>query len=276
MKIAVTLNAHENTDVVNDTIDALKTYVTNDIAVIIDGSRWEEWGKKAELNAKKIQGFHHNYPKAPYRNYTYGLFETYQLFPDADWYCYCENDVLFTSSEFKKELENAERANIWCMGNDLRKYNFKLPYLERIVGEQIKECKYLLGCCVFFNKKFIQKMITEHLFEKILMATNEFEKGYFPDFEKQGGYDFGEVLYPTMAAHYGGGVAQFAVWNQYLEQWNGNFQKYPMRWKPELNWEDNFSSASIMHPIKNSNELRLFHKMKRTRNAQSQINRVHN
>jgi hypothetical protein len=268
MKIAITLSAHKNTEIVNDTIEALNTYVTNDIAIIIDGSCWENWGKKAELNAHKIQGFNHNYPKAPYRNYTYGLFKTYELFPNADWYAYSEYDVLFTSSEFKKELENADKQNIWCIGNDLRNYNFNLPYFEKIIGSKIKEYKYLLGCCVFFSKKFMQKMLSENLFEKILMATNEFEKGYFPDYEEQGGYDFGEILYPTMANYYGGGVTQFAVWNQYLEQWNGNFKKYPMRWKPELNWDDNFPEACILHPIKESCELRMYHKSKRERKKQ--------
>lgn len=267
MKIAITLNAHENTEVVSDCIHAIQKYVTNDIAVIIDGAHWENWGKDADLPAHKIHGFVHNYPKAPYRNLAYGLLETYQLFPDADWYCYSEYDVLFVSDGFKTDLEEAEKENVWCVGNDLRDYCFNLPYFEKIIGKEISEYKYLLGCCVFYHSKLIKKMVQENFFNKFLEATNEFEKGFFPGYEEQYGYDFGETLFPTMAHYYGGKVAQFANWNQDFNHWTGNFKKYPMRWKPALDWEDNFYENSILHPIKADSELRVFHQEKRNRNA---------
>lgn len=265
MKISVTLSAHDNTEAVLDCIDALKRYVTNDILLVVDGASWENWGKINDFGVEKIEGFHHKYPKAPYRNVTYGLYNSKRIFPNADWYCYCEYDVLFTSSEFKKDLEKADKSGIWCLGNDLRKYNFKLPYFNRIVGKEIKDYFYLLGCCVFHSRKFMNKMIEDKFFERFLQSTNTFEKGHFPDYEQQGGYDFAETMFPTMAHYYGGTVGQLAVWNQFLNQWNGNSQKYPMRWKPELGLEDNLTEASIMHPVKADSDLRKFHAAKRKR-----------
>jgi hypothetical protein len=267
MNIALTLSAHDYTEAVLDSIDAIKKHVTNDILLVVDGAAWENWGKTNDFGVKKIEGFYHKYPKAPYRNVSYGLFQTKKAFPNADWYCQCEYDVLFTSSEFKKDLEIAEKSNVTCIGNDLRKYNFKLPYFERIVGQEIKDYFYLLGCCVFYHKNFMNKMIENEFFERFLQATNTFEKGYFPDYEEQGGYDFGETMLPTMANYYGGKVGQFAVWNQFFNQWNGHFKKYPMRWQPEIQLDDIFHETSILHPVKEKSELRAFYSAKRKRNS---------
>lgn len=265
MKIATILNAHGNTNLVSDTVDAIRTYSTKDILMVVDGAAWESWGKNVQLPIHKLEGFYHNYPKAPYRNLTYGLNVASQKWPDHDWYCYCEYDVLFTSSAFQADLEKAAEDNVWCIGNDLRIANFKFPYLEMILDTEIKDSAYLLGCCVFYSGKFIRHLKTIGFFDKFLQMTNDFEKGYFPDYEQQGGYDFGEHLYPTLAKHYGGQVRQFACYHQVFNEWIGNFKKFPMRWKPEITLEDNFCEASIIHPVKDTSDLRWFHHANRTR-----------
>lgn len=265
MNIATILNVHGDTPTVLDTIDAVKTYVGQDVLVVADGATWESWGKDVKLPVHKIQGFVHGYPKAPYRNLTLGLKAAVETFPEADWYCYSEFDVLFTSDKFKQDLYHAAQNNVWCIGNDLRHYSMDLPYLDRIVGEKVINYRYLLGCCVFHQGTFLRKLNNIGFFDKFLMMTNEFIEGHFPNFKE---YDFGEHLYPTLAAHFGGQVAQFAVWNQCLEQWNGFFKKYPMRWQPEIGWDDNFDGASILHPVKANNDLRWFHSMKRKRQRQ--------
>lgn len=266
MIISTVLNAHDNTELVLDTLDSIKTFLGDNVLVIVDGAAWDTWGNQVKLPAYKIRGFNHDFNRAPYRNLTYGLKTIYDMWPDSDWFCYTEYDVLFTSSRIKEDLRIANEQNIWCLGNDLRIADMKFPYLENILNIKLNQSYYLLGCCVFHNQKFIKKLTEEKFFDKFLSATNEFTQGYFPDYEEQGGYDFGEHLYPTLANYYGGSVGQFAVWNQFLEQWNGTqFKKYPMRWKPEITWEDNFSEAVIMHPLKEQTDLRMFHANKRMR-----------
>lgn len=270
MKISVLLNAHNHTELVADTIESIKKYVTNDILMVVDGIAWEDWGLKVNLGVDKLQGFIHNYPKAPYRNLLYGLSEIIKKFPDSDWVCYSEYDVLFLNSLFKEELKNAENNNIWCLGNDLRNMNIQMPYLNKILNIEIKKYKYLLGCCVFLSKKFINKLLEFDFFNKILTATNHFEKGYFPDYEEQNGYDFGEMLIPTMADYFGGKVSGFAYWHQHLEQWQGNWKKFAMRWKPEIRLDEICQETSIIHPIK-SKDLRKFLKSKRDKDVRIQI-----
>jgi len=266
MKIATVLNAHGHTEMVQDTLDSIRTFVGNDILVVIDGASWNEWGEQLVVPAYKLKGFYHNYPKAPYRNLTLGLKTAVDLWPESDWFCYSEPDVLYTSDGFKKDLSAAQKQNVWCIGNDLRIADLKFPYLESMMNIKLKNSYYLLGCCVFYSGEFIRKLKEINFFDTFLTFTNEFTEGHFPDYAEQGGYDFGEHLYPTLANHLGGSVAQFAYWNQLLEQWGGQqFKKYPLRWKPEINWDDNFNEASILHPIKNGSDLRWFHACKRYR-----------
>ncbi|RDJ35110.1 MAG: hypothetical protein DWQ19_09760 [Crenarchaeota archaeon] len=262
-KIATILNAHGKTDLVLDTIDSIKLFAGDDVLVVVDGAHWEDWGQDVKIPAYKIKGFKHNYARAPYRNLTLGLNQASQLF-EADWYAYCEYDVLFTSEYFKKALSRLPK-DVWCVGNDHRVGNFKFPFLEKIIDSKLGDSHYLLGCCVFYKKEFLNKLREVDFFDRFLLYTNEFEKGFFPGYEEQNGYDFGEHLFPTLANHYGGKIAQLANWHQIFEHWLGDFKHYPMRWKPELTWRENFAEASIMHPVKNNLELRWFHRTKRDR-----------
>lgn len=264
MKIIVLLNAHGNTPVVADSVEALHKWVSKDILMLVDGGAWKKWGRDVELPVHKMQGLVHNYPKAPYRNLTYGLKGVTEQWPDFDWLCYTEYDVLFANDHFKEDLEAAEQRGVWLLGNDHRVADMKFPYLERMLREPIKESNYLLGCCWFLHRKFIERLQSINFFDNFLCMTNGFEKGWFPGYEEQGGYDFGEHLYPTLAAHFGGKVEQFANYNQQLEQWGGgNFKKYPMRWKPDLTMSDAFREASILHPVKQNSEIRLLYSRRR-------------
>ena len=263
MKIATLINTHK-TDLLLDTYDSVKTFVSEDILVLVDGKDWEDWGKSLPEYVNSKKGYVHNFHKSPYRNYTFGLQELYRLYPDSDWYCYCESDVLFASDSFKHYLK---ASDVWMFGNDLRfSKKIKFPYLNQIIQEDIKETSYFLGCCLFFNKIFIKKLIDLDFFNKFLKATENFPVGHFPDCDSQGVYDIGENMYPTLAHHYGGKLQQFAVWNQKFNHWQGNsFREFPMRWRPEISWEDNFSEASILHPIKGNSDIRWFHQAKRKR-----------
>jgi len=274
MKIAAILNAHGNTELTNDTLESIRYWVTDNVVVLIDGNSWGSWGKDAPLQAHKLQGLIHNCTKSPYRNLTLSLMEASKTWPDVDWYCYVEYDVLFGSNSFKNDLEYANKNNIWCVGNDMRgddyhKHNCNgvspLHYLEHIIGEKINCTKYLLGCCVFYRSDFIHLLQEKGFFDRFLLFTNHFHQGYFPGYTEERGYDFGEHLYPTLAYHYGGQVGGWASWERDTNEWKGNYRKYPLRWTPELDpVKDNFPESAIMHPLKSlDNPLRVDRRLKR-------------
>lgn len=268
MQMATIINAHANTELVQDTIESIQTYASKDCMMIVDSATWENWGKNVELPIYKFEGFYHNFYRAPYRNLTLGLKTVLDKYPDHDWYCYCEPDVLFTSESFKKDLIQADQENVWCLGNDLRMFNHKFPYLEHIVGNEIINCRYFLGCCVFYSGKFLRLLKSINFFDKFLEKTNGFEKGYFPDCDGQKVYDFGECLYPSLVLHFGGELKQLAKWNEGFNHWSGTgYRKYPMRFRPEVEWGElnNLSEISIIHPSKKLDGLRWFYKQQRMR-----------
>lgn len=250
MKIATVLNVHGNTELVLDTVDAIRTWVGPDVLLLVDGAAWG-WAESLQVQAHKLKGFYHGVPKSPYRNVTLGLYNAIQKWPSYDWICYCEYDVLFASSDFKQDLSKAQHSKVWCLGNDYRSGALKFPFLESMMKMKFPESKYLLGCCIFHQGDFLRTLLKINFFDKFLSWTNAFSGGYFPGYEEQGGYAFEEHLYPTLAHHLGGRVEQFASWNASQCQWRGNYKRYPMRWKPDLDpHQENFPEASIMHPIK--------------------------
>ena len=274
LKIATVLNVHGGTEIVKDTLDSIKTWVGNKTLVVVDGAHWD-WGQSTELPAVKVQGFYHNCPKSPYRNMTFGLMQAARTWPKMDWYLYCEYDVLFTSSDFKEDLVQAQEENVWCMGSDYRIQSLKFPLLEAMLKTEFQDSRYLLGACVFHSGDFIRKLVEMDFFERFLNYTNPFPHGFFPGFDEQGGYDFGEHLYPTLANHYGGGIKQTAVWKQgpLGNFWGGNFRRYTVRFRPEIDAvAEHYPEVSVIHPIKDyQHPIREFHRIKRQR-----INRIKN
>ena len=73
---------------------------------------------------------------------------------------------------------------------------------------------------------------------------------------------------PTLAKHWGGNVDQFAKWSSQVGMWEGNYRKYPIRWQPQIDFQEDFIQASIIHPVKNfDHPARVFHRDKRNRYA---------
>ena len=259
MNLALVLGVHGNSDVVFDTIDAIRTYVTQDILVIVDGMAWD-WATEISFPAYKMEGFVHGCHKSPYRNVALGLNQAFKMWPNADWYCYCEYDVLFTSDKFKSDLEDAGNQGGWCIGNCLRTEKRQFPLLEKITGLEFEIAKYLLGCCVFYKVDLFHKLAEIDFFDRFLWYTNPFQKGFFPCDKDV--YDPGEYIYPTIANYFGGKVGQFASWDETANTWYGSYEKYPMRWKPEIS--EISTHASIIHPSKDyDHPIRHLQRMKR-------------
>lgn len=260
MEIAVILNVHADSDVNIDTIESIFAFVGKNVVLVVDGSSWTKF-RDLQLPVAKINGFRHGVPKAPYRNVALGLKSAFEEFPNASWYCYCEYDVLFTSDRFRKNLEIADRKNVWMLGNDGHVDDKQMPLIESLIGAKFASTYYLLGCCQFFSWRFFDKLKEIDFFDRFLFLTNQFAPGVFPAY---GGYDISEHLYPTLCRHFGGAVGVFATWD-HQGKWHGSYRHFPMRWKPELDPQtENFEEASIMHPLKTyQHPIRAFHRERR-------------
>lgn len=263
MKIATLINAHSDENLLKDTLDSVRRYCTEDAMILIDGCSWENWGSKLDLGVECIPGLLHGKSKSPYRNVAYGLKVLSEKFHDADWYCYVEQDVLFASERFKIDLREATKRSVYCMGNDFRYNRGKdLKILQRMLGKEVGFTAYLLGCCVFYSKAFVDKLLQMKFFDRFLVYTNDFDKGNLPGYAD---YDISEHLYPTLALVLGGRVEPLGFYDSAKEAWGGDFKTYLMRFRPQINYNvDPWMHASILHPIKNYNDpIRNFFRLKR-------------
>lgn len=273
MKIAVILNAHENSLVFKDTLESVIHYMTDDVLVVVDGFGWEQF-EKEKIPARTLCGLNqgrshiHGSNNSPYRNMALGLMKSWEVWgKSVDWYCYLEYDCLIGSSKIKDHLAEASKNNVWLIGNDLREDDRQIKLINNLIKKDIK-LKYLLGCCLFFNSEFISRLSKDNFFTNLLNFSNL--HGNSPFFfiknnkidEKV--YDISEFLYPTLANSYGKNVGEFACWNHDFNCWRGVFQEYPMRFVPDLTLSDPVLNACIMHPIKDfDNPVRHYHRGKR-------------
>jgi hypothetical protein len=248
MELAVAISAHpDRPELIIDTIDSILTYGTEKILMIVDAVGWHRY-KDIPLPVSKLEGFRHGAPKAPYRNVALALKVLTETWPDADWYCYCDDDVLFGSERFKHNLKMAEDKDVWMLGNDGHVDEQAMPLIQALIGAPIKSSYYLLGCLHFFHRKFIDKLNEINFFERFLTLTSGFDKGFFPLYS---GWDISEHMYPSLCRHFGGNIGVFATWEGETQKWHGAYEYFPLRWKPELDPEtENFADASILHPLK--------------------------
>lgn len=236
------MNVHNNPELVLDTLDSISTFMTSDILVVIDGT--SHHFDNIKLPVHTLKGFNHNHKRSPYRNIALGLKNLFTLFPDKTWYAYMEADCLVTSERFRYNLEMAEKQKIWMLGNDGRvELDLNLSFLESLLGDSLKKHSYyLLGCCQFFHRDFLQKI--HDFFDTLLNATAGFNPGEIPWYN---GYDISEHLYPTLARYFGGNIGVFATYA--VDQWHGSHKVFPIRFRPEI--EEIYPETSIIHPIKN-------------------------
>lgn len=261
MELSFVVQVHSNPDIIIDTVGSIFEYATQNVLLLINGSAWDDL-KDIDLAVSKVKGFRHDVPKAPYRNVALGLQMAYQNWPESDWFCYTEYDALFASDRFKHNLKMAEEKDVWMLGNCGRVDECQIPLVESMIGERFRSVYYLVGCCHFFHRKFMQKLDEIDFFERFLFLTNSFSEGYFPAYT---GYDISEHVYPTLCRHFGGNVGVFATWDELKEEWHGAYEYFPMRWQPELDpATELFPNASILHPLKTfDHPVRVFHRERR-------------
>lgn len=229
--IATILNVHSDEELILDTINSISTYMTNKILIVVDGASWESL---KNLPGNKVKGFHHGSSKSPFRNVALGIKTAYERYKKVDWFCYMEQDVLVTSNKFKEYLT----PDIWILGNNGHPDNLPVPAIDAIIGkESAKYSYYLLGCCQFMNKNFIQKLVEEYdFFNRFLGGSYGFT-----------GYDMSEYLYPTLVRCFGEKVGILASWSEKHRVFRGSHY-FPMRYRPEI--EEDSPEASLVHPVK--------------------------
>jgi len=285
MKIATILNCHEENDLLRDTLDSIRCFLSKDILLVIDGFSKSNFDSIKCVH--KLKGFTHNCAKSPYKNVILGLMNAWKIWEEeADWYCYTEPDCLFAQNNIAQDLQ---KRNCWLIGNDLCKENINknfednmFPFVENFLKKKLDHTYYLIGCCLFFKKDFIKKLNELNFFEKILYYTNAFNKNNYPKYK---GYDISEHLFPTLAWNLGGGLGEFANFRN-PKNISGNFSKYKMRfgglhyysYKNKLEYSrlndlgiDDFESCKnsyIMHPIKDyNNPIRKYHRCIRNQSS---------
>ena len=196
MEIAAVTVIHDKINVVKDTLDSVRRYMTEKIIVVADpfplykrlptpaklgGNNCDvyvgdnELFKDGSLPAYVVKGLKHNYYRAPYRNIMLGL-QTAAKFWHADWFCVMDYDCLVVSDSFKDVLSN----DYWIMGNDCRENDLKFPLLESLVNLKFSKSHYVLGCFYFINGEFVRKLEDIDFFNKFFCLTNELKSGFFP------------------------------------------------------------------------------------------------
>ena len=272
MEITAVLHTHGQPEVTRDTIESVMTFMTDKVLLLIDDAGYDKFDIPA-LPVFSLRGFYHGFPRSPYRNICLGLLNAFQKWPDSDWYCYIEYDALVGSPTFRKDLEQAERDNVWLIGNDFRrkqedlKKPIRLVLIETMLKTKFDEIFYLLGAVLFYHKKFVRRLVHSNFLEQFLYMTNCFQQGFFPGYVGPAAWDLIEHLMPTLAKHWGGEVQQFAKWSDKSFSWVGNnYRRYPIRWQPDLTHIEEAIQATIMHPLKTyDHPIRVFHREKRHR-----------
>jgi hypothetical protein len=280
MRIATVLSTHENSEVYRDTLESVRKYLSDDVVVLIDGFGWNQFHNE---KVDKIEGFRHGKFCAPVRNTALGLMGAWDRWGEtADWYCYIEYDCLVGSRDIERHLGMADERGYWLLGNDLRSINGSVPELERFCSSPRIKPHSFLGCCLFFSRRFMLELSRRDFFAKFLHYTNFFSSDFKVHSDDPSGEYFGnktpkprlnrakrpipihdssEVIYPSLAVHYGGSIEQLAQWNDTTETWSGNSRQYPMRFFPDLYGNDPFQEACVMHPLKDANSpIRAYHK----------------
>lgn len=290
MKIASVVLTHGHPELTADTVDAIETWVGNRTLVLVDHAGWSHF-QNTRLGSAKIEpGFRHAFNRNVYRNSALGLKRAYQYWPDSDWFLYTEYDCLFLSDAFKAELAYADSRNAWCVGVDLRRFDFTMPLLEQLLDRgHIRYSYYFLGCLLFLSRRFLATLVECGFLDRLLDTTRDFRKSFFPGYRR---WSFEEELWATAAVQLGGSLYELACWKcedrqwhaPYLDDpcvsyasgehplWRGRFPVYSIRYQPDVTEQDIAAEASIAHPVKElQSPIRLAQRLRRESIGQTQL-----
>jgi len=246
MQIASILNVHNNPELVRDTIDAQRVWVTDRILLIVDAKGWEMFQDFTHPDTVIKRGVHHGAPRSPYKNVGIGLLEAYRLWPDSDWFCYSEFDTLFISDSFKEDLERASKSTAIFLGHYPKlKHGGEDHWLVRELMEKEygePACWKSIGCLMFYSKFCMQQFVETNFITRMLDRTSSYQGSHLPDF-----YDYAveEIIFPSAASLFGDVKA--------LAGYGAPPDRYLIKYGYDLHQAEVRDEASVLHPIKDYN-----------------------
>lgn len=244
-QFAAFVYTHNNPALTFDTVDSVQFWVSPDVMVLVDAAGWQNF-HQVPAPCPLVKGLLHGQPKSPYRNVAFGLLELSKRFPDAQWYVYVEQDCLFGNAAFKEDL--AKNPGKWFAGTNLRgPRQWKLPKLNEIVGGEIEEEVYVLGCVMFFHRNFVNQLKKDEVIDRLIQQTESLPTGVFPGFT---GYAFEEQLFASLANYYKKNSV-LGLSHEDRRSPRHNWLKYVVRWQPDIEANEVSPGASIIHPSKN-------------------------
>lgn len=250
MKFAASLNVHANPALARRNIELLKRNVTGNICMLVEGSAYQNWPIDYFHDITVIEGFKHNVPRNPYKNVLLNLKKTYENFPNADWYVFSEFDNFIVTEKFKNDFQYLhERYSL--IANDFRHVYCEENLFQNCLNINFEDFYCMLGCC-YFIKNNLMKMLHEYVFDNFLNYTSFMPEGYYPNFFQ---YDVAEVLIPTCCMHFDFNVFNYARFKEEDYLWQGMAKKYMMRFRPNVQFYEVSKMASIIHPIKEEEQL---------------------
>ena len=245
MIISTVVQAHKNPSFVNENIRMVKKNVGKNVICVIDSANWGEF-KDEQMECETLCGYYHNDRRNPYKNFANGLSQLYRRFPDSEWFCNSEFDVFFKNDSFKEDLNRFRKEhNAGLVGFNMRIKPFDCPFINAMLKIKFDVGYYMIGCCMFFHRSYMERLIEVNFFERFLNYTSSFTSSNIPCEE----YDISEHLYPSLAANIGIPIASF----ENAESSVFGKRKYFVRFKPEVTKDVVYNDAySIIHPYKNA------------------------
>lgn len=227
MRFAVTVATYANPSVTAQTVADIKSHLTDQVVTVVDAKGWHLFNN---VDCDLIRGQPHGLPFNSHLNQIIGLNHTFNTF-DADWYGHVEWDVLIRGNVLKQDLETTSKDN-WMAGFDLREWEAPWPFLSEKIGIKIEKTRYVLGCCQFYRRHFLESLWKTGFVREIVKSSG-FWRDKWPDYKE---YSTDEAIIPSVCRAMGGGVLDLKG------------DKYAVRYRPV--WTELPDAAEVIHPVK--------------------------
>lgn len=250
MKFATSINVHNNPSFARKNIDLIKKNVTSNIVLLVEKSAYETWPVEEFNDVVVVEGFKHNFPRNPYKNVFFNLKNTYENYPNCDWYIFTEFDNFILKNNFRDDFQYInEKYSL--VASDFREVYCEENLFSNSLGLNFEKFYCILGCC-YFIKRNLMEALYHQVFDKLLFFTSFMPEGFYPNFNQ---YDTAEVLIPTVCMHNNFNVFNLSRFREEDYEWDGLAKKYALRFRPNVYAEELTKNACIVHPIKEEMQL---------------------
>jgi len=246
MRFACLLMTHLDTELTRDTLESIQCYMTSNNLILVDGKFWPHFAR-VNFGCPTMKGLDHGHTCSPYKNQILGLQRLRKLHPDADWYAYVENDVLFATDQYKEDLELADKKGAWSAGFEVREYYQPWPLLSNRLGIRVLYHRIMIGCCQFYRREFLERLEAMDFYDRFMAICATYDAS-FPDYTHVA---VEEGLLPSMCKYFGRATFQMGHWDA-----GHNQDRYAVRFRPLWEPGEMTRNFSIIHPIKRVEKIR--------------------